>query len=412
MSVPADPLLPVSGGQNVLRFGADPSGRADSAAAIQAALDAGGGYAYLPAGRYAVGRPLAIRQPGLIGDGISSQILWDHAVVGTLLSAPSSAADQYVSVRDVRLSQVNPRPGGTAVDASAFQFSRIERVLIDRTVDGAHPGIGVDYNSSITHYNVLRDCVINVDGRNAIGVRYSGGAHSNVLSNCRILPSVSDPTQVGIYVNAYAIELERPDIESIAGTAIQLDAGATSNRPTQLIAPYLENPRGTNISVVNGGCPPAMGSGRFTVVKPQPTGRRSDAGLRPDPDLAVTMIEGRTYWFRFMLIYDGPGSGDLTMALLAQGQPALVQWAVTGPALGGYAGPAGHTRTQVTQGAGALVSVATTGPGSQSATAAFAEGLVGPGGGGTFALQWGQRSGGRTPTTLYAGSALTVEQVS
>ncbi|HXP20407.1 MAG TPA: glycosyl hydrolase family 28-related protein [Streptosporangiaceae bacterium] len=408
--------VPGEGWQNARHFGADPSGAADSTAAIQAALSAGAGgtYAYLPKGRYVVSAPLTISGPGLVGDGNGSQLLWDQAVVGTLVRASSAAAHQYVSIRDVRLSQTNPTPGGTAIDASAFQFSRIERVLIDKADSGAHPSIGVDYNNGITHYNVLRDCVINVDGRNAIGVRYSGGANSNVLENCRILPSTTDASQIGIYVNAYAIELDHPDIESVAGTAIVLDAGATSNRPTQLIAPYLENPNGTDIAVINGGCPPAMGSGRFTLTKRALTARASSATVAQDPDLGFRMLPSRVYGFRFMLIYDGPGSAaaDLTMSLIAQGMPALVQWTVTGLALASLTAPQGQMTARIAQAAGTAVSVPTAGVGARTAAVAFAEGLVGPGAGGTFALQWAQRVANPTPTTLYAGSTLTVEQVS
>ena len=420
---------------DVREFGADPTGRSDSTAAIQQAIDAragggaGGGAAgvagggpgggaggaagpgagpghgaYLPAGRYLISAPLAVRAPGLVGDGTGSVLLWDNARVGTLIRSPSATterAEQYVSIRDVRLSQIGPRAGGTAIDASGFQFSRIERVLIDRIARGAFPGIGVDYNSAITHYNVLRDCVINVDGPRAIGVRYSGAAHSNVLANCRLLPSTTDPSQVAIYVDAYAIELDRPDIEAVAGTAILIDSGATSNRPTQLIAPYLENPRGTNIRIVNGGCPPAMGSSRFTLAKPTPTARSRTTSLAADPDLAFTMIEGRVYHFRFMLVYDGPASaGDLTVGLLAEGQPQLIQWVVLGP----------EAATQVTQAARTPLAIPAEGRGTPAA--AFVEGLVGPGAGGRFALCWAQRSGDAAPTTLYAGSTLTVEQVS
>jgi hypothetical protein len=415
--MPAEPPAPSQGPdwQNAQSYGADPTGRTDSTAAIQAALDAAAGrtYAYLPSGRYVVSAPLTISSPGLLGDGNGSQIVWDHAAAGTLIKAPSAAADQYVAVRDVRLSQANPVPGGTAINASGFQFSRIERVLIDKAPGGACPNVGVDYDNASTHYNVLRDCVINVDGKHAIGVRYSTGAHSNVLTNCRVLPSTTDASQVGIYVNAYAIELERPDIESVAGTAIVVGAGATSNRPTQLVAPYLENPAGTDIAVVNGGCPPAMGSGRFTLTKLHPTARTSDTAVSMDPELGFTMIHGRVYQFRFMLIYDGPASaaGDLTVSLLAQGAPAFVQWTVLGLAPGRLTAPQGPMATYVAPAAGTLVSVPTAGVGAATAAVAFVEGLVGPGAGGTFALQWAQRVRNTTATTLYAGSTLAVEQV-
>jgi hypothetical protein len=126
------------------------------------------------------------------------------------------------------------------------------------------------------------------------------------------------------------------------------------------------------------------------------------------------MIPGRVYRFRFMLIYDGPGSAsaDLTMSLIAQGAPALVQWTVTGLALASLTVPQGQMTARIAQAAATAVSVPTAGVGAQTAAVAFVEGLVGPGSGGTFALQWAQRVANQTPTTLHAGSTLTVEQVS
>ncbi|GEM_PF-2190887 len=50
----------------------------------------------------------------LAGQGkLATQIVWDHAVAddGTLLAAANSGPSQYIGVRDLRLSQANPRPG-------------------------------------------------------------------------------------------------------------------------------------------------------------------------------------------------------------------------------------------------------------------------------------------------------------
>ena len=51
----------ISSPVNVVHFGADPSGRRDSAAAIQAAmLNASGGQGYVPAGRFVIGSALKL----------------------------------------------------------------------------------------------------------------------------------------------------------------------------------------------------------------------------------------------------------------------------------------------------------------------------------------------------------------
>jgi hypothetical protein len=345
----------------------------------------------------------------LAGTGEATQIQWDQAVVGTLIKAPGVAAVQYVGIRDIRLSQTNAAAAGTAVEASHFQFSRIERVLIDKTVAGAHPNIGVSYNSADCHYNALRDCVINCDGANAIAVRYANGANSNVLKNCRILPSTSDASQTGIFVDAYAIELDHPDIENAAGTAISLGVNATSNRPTQIIAPYLEA-NGTNIATANTSQPAAFAA-RWTVIKPALTARASTIAVAQDPDLALTMLPGRVYRFKFLLVYDGPGAAaaDLKLSLIAQGG-AAIQWTVNGlDTTAGIAAPHGPAIMAAAQAAGTLQSVATAAVGTPCS--AVVEGTVGPGAGGTFALQWAQRVSNPTAVTLYASSTLTMEQV-
>ncbi len=138
--------------------------------------------------------------------------------------------------------------------------------MIDKTGTGAFPRVGVDYDSPVTHYNGLSDSVIRCDGRGGTGVRYSGGAHSNFQSNCRILPSTTDTSQIGICVNAYGMVIVKPDIENAAGTGIYLDVGATMNRPTVIVGEYLET-NGTDIYVAPGAAPPTQGSSRYTMVK-------------------------------------------------------------------------------------------------------------------------------------------------
>src|SRR5262244_3523678 len=298
--------------------GADPTGAADSTSAIQAAITAAaaaGRGVYVPAGTYKCNTTALLLNVPMFGDGHGSQIQWDATLVPTLIKGPGASPSQYVNIRDMRFSQTNAAGGGTCIDASLFQFSDINRVLIDSAGSGKSPNTGVLYNASQCHYNVLRNSVIFVDGANATGVSYTGpgggsNANSNVLRNCRIIPSNSDATQTGIYVNAYAIELDHPDIENFAGAAIKIDAQATSNRPTTIIAEYIEPGAGggTPVSVVNGGCPPAYGASRFTLVKPSATARASTSTLANDPDLQFTALIGKTYRFDCLLIMDGPTS--------------------------------------------------------------------------------------------------------
>lgn len=81
---------------NVVELGADPSGKADSAPAIQAAIDritATGGTVYLPAGNYRIGKtlewinPAKDRSSGILflGDGMHSTVLRSAVQSGPLL---------------------------------------------------------------------------------------------------------------------------------------------------------------------------------------------------------------------------------------------------------------------------------------------------------------------------------------
>src|SRR5262249_57546397 len=116
-------------------------------------------------------------------------------------------------------------------------------------------------------------------------------------------------------VNGDAIELDDPEIENFAGAAIKIYAQATPNRPTTLIAEYIEPGAGggTPVSVVNGGSPPASGSSRFTLVKPSATARASTITLANDPDLQFTALVGRTYRFDCLLIMAGPTSNRASL---------------------------------------------------------------------------------------------------
>jgi hypothetical protein len=368
----------------------------------------------------------------LAGQGkLATQIVWDHAVAGgTLLAASNSGASQYIGVRDIRLSQANPRPGGTAIQASDWQFSEINRVLIDKTGTGAYPNLGIDYNSPITHYNGLRDSVIRCDGNGGICVRYSGGAHSNFQSNCRILPSTTDTSQIGIYVNAYAMVLVKPDIENAAGTGIYLDAGATMNRPTVIVGEYLET-NGTDIYLAPGAAPPALGSSRYTIVKSFPETATSRGALQPDgiryarpgQALATTVLRDRTYRIELHLIIDGDQAASFSLAFTAPSDAAM-SWSVEG--LAAPAAPSGGIRgmrrgTDADNAGGYLMLTAATSPATQCnvglagagiPVAAVVRGILACGrSGGAFGLRWAQGAGASAPVTLHAGSSMTVEKV-
>lgn len=392
---------------------ADNTGATDPTTAVQAAIaatNAIGGVCYCPAGTYKFSSvPLTL--PGnvtLLGAGHGTHFTWDQAVVSPLIKAPATSAVQYNRIRDIRFSQTNATPGGTCIEASYFQFACFERLLIDSSGGGGNPNIGISYNSGVTHYNEVSDCVIFVDGTNAKGIQWSGGANANAARNIRCLPSASDNTQAAFYVNAYAIEIDRPDVENAAGSAIWIDAGATSNRPTVILAPYFEA-NGTTIRNT-GGCPPSFPGTRFTIIKPSDTGSTTTS-LVADPDLTATLLQGRVYTADFYLVADGPGAAasNFSYSFDLPANAAVTVTGLHGPQTG--AGSANATSINV---AGARSNVTRniglTGVGTAVATmvhAIITTGTVTA----TFDIKWGQQNGPSGTVTLYAGSSMTLEQI-
>lgn len=94
-------------------------------------------------------------------------------------------------------------------------------------------------------------------GTNAIGVRYTATANSNILRNCRIIPSASDASNTGVLVDATTILLEHVDIESAPGIAVDITA---NGHGTTLVNPYLEA-NGTNIRIASGAVSPTIVGG-------------------------------------------------------------------------------------------------------------------------------------------------------
>jgi len=400
---------------NVKAMGARGDGITDDSLAIQDCLDVvsadHGGVVYFPSGTYLINHPLTVTVSNTVicGDGWLSQIRFDGTVVPAAISLPD-ANPRKVDIRDLRISQINPAGAGTAIDASNFQNSALERLLIDAGLNGKAPNIGISFNSAITHYNVIEDSRINCDGANAIGVRFSGGANSNVLRNCRILPSVTDASQTGILVDAYAIELDHPDIENAAGTAISLTANATSNRPTVITAPYLEA-NGTNIAIAAGAAFPAMGSSRNTIVKAAATAIANSAVLAADPHLTSSVLSGRTYRVKLFLIMDGP-TNNLANFGMAFDAPvgSSMTWAVTGLVTSVNGATTGSVSMTAATAAGTQRNVGLAGVGTP--TVAIVEGVLTVGAAsGTFDLKWAQGIANATAVTLYAGSTMTLEQV-
>jgi hypothetical protein len=108
---------------NVLRYGADPSGTADSRSAIQAALDVanqGACEVYVPAGSYKVTGNLNLyKNTKLYGDGWgASRLIFNHAGDGINSTWPiNSSTGVFSEVRDISIENTNAaNTGGGFVD--------------------------------------------------------------------------------------------------------------------------------------------------------------------------------------------------------------------------------------------------------------------------------------------------------
>ena len=82
---------------NILDFGADPTGAANSSVAIQAALSSGNGSIYIPKGTYLINTALAPSATQTIfGDGVNTSILKAGTVGMTVINYPSGAYSNVI----------------------------------------------------------------------------------------------------------------------------------------------------------------------------------------------------------------------------------------------------------------------------------------------------------------------------
>lgn len=224
---------------------------------------------------------------------------WDTQVQfpGDTISPAIGMADttvRNVDIRNLRLTNTAATPAGIAVDASFFHFSKIKNVLIDGATK--NPNVGVQYTGTTgNHYNAIEDCVINVDGANAVGLAYTGGgggAISNTARNMRIIPSTTDATQTGIIVASRSIELDHVDIEHAAGIGVDIQAGGDACLMT---SPYLES-NGTNVQFAAGVVVPVILGGTILTgvtaditdngaISPVIRGVRTTAGVPYNRDV-------------------------------------------------------------------------------------------------------------------------------
>jgi hypothetical protein len=239
-------IFPLSNGITLIAPSGDTTGATD-ASNINTALSVPGGTVVLMPGTFTINATLT---PGasfgqiLAGCGWATQIHYDGITVVPAIGPASAGA--RLRIRDLRLTQTNATSAGTAIDLSGTTDSQVENVLIDGST--AAPNRGIVLNSGSTHYDVIRDCRINVAGTGCIGIDINSAANSVTVQDCRIL---GDANMTGINVNANGITIIRPDIESTGLVGIAFGAGALN---CNLIGGYLQNLT-TAITLASGSGP-------------------------------------------------------------------------------------------------------------------------------------------------------------
>lgn len=153
---------------NVLDYGADPTGAADSTAAIQTAIDTGQ-TVWIPAGTYSVtSLNLKGKYPNIVGDGINETIIKARGAVARLIDAYESS--------DVQVSPL---------------------LISNLTIDGDNVVTDSAISMRYRHQSKIDTCLIkNVTASNASGI-YAIDSWLNVFSNCRVSNCYNGMTWAG-----------------------------------------------------------------------------------------------------------------------------------------------------------------------------------------------------------------------
>lgn len=185
---------------NVLDYGADPTGVADSTAAIQAALDFApvansGRIVFLPAGTYKFSK-LVIKHNNTIlrGEGQLATYLASTAVDGSLIASNDQTVTlYYCGIEGMQISAPNVTSTANTkiVDWRSMQFGFIKDVWVlgNNTVglSGIEMGV-ITYAAQECTYNLLDNIYIGLVG---YGIKITGGANTNTFRNIRVQPGAS-----------------------------------------------------------------------------------------------------------------------------------------------------------------------------------------------------------------------------
>jgi hypothetical protein len=180
---------------NILDFGADPTGVADSTTAIQAAINAaglaGGGIVSVPTGTFRTTAPLIVTASGtsIVGQGFGSAIKCDLSVTTAIQFGVSSSVTMafQCGLKSLRVTRASGTPptNSIGVDYQLFNYNFEEDVYVDqhdinRRITGLSGGISIGWeclrplSQSAKTYHILFE---NIAGAKIFGgdIGHNGG---------------------------------------------------------------------------------------------------------------------------------------------------------------------------------------------------------------------------------------------
>jgi hypothetical protein len=204
---------------SVLDFGADPTGVADSTAAIQAAIDAQGTTAsiYFPTGTYLVSSAITLNKPGVyFGDGWATNIRTSSATANIF----TCTGAEQIHIEKMQFTSSATRSAGWYVDvaASANRFR-----LSDFAMDGAIGGVRTAAVATVT---IESGQILNSVASTGVGIRVNAGFDVSIRD---VIMDQASQLFAGIYV-VQTGDLTIEDcniIRSGSALLIQADAGDT-----------------------------------------------------------------------------------------------------------------------------------------------------------------------------------------
>lgn len=274
----------------------------------------------------------------------------------------------------------------------------------------AQHGVLVDATGSAPL--VFNGLLLRRDGRNGGS---GGGGYAGFAAT-----SATMPILIGSISNYPGV-----DDDGTATSSPQYGMSLTGNTSVSLNNGYLHaataafNNGGSNTTLRIGenmqyavgstASPTAYAGGKVQVVKSSSTPVTANTVLAADPHLTTSLPPSSTFRFRFIVVYDADTAGDF-------------QWGLTGPsgatavvsAFGLPSSATGNTGSMKVSASSSITFTDTYGgAGVGTKVRTEIEGTVTTSTtAGAFALQWAQGTSSASATTVYAGSFLTLEQIS